>query len=36
MLKLIQDDEEVKKILIPHLPESQQQETLLEDNLRSS
>jgi len=36
LLKLIKDDPEIMKALLPHLPEGQQTETHLEDNLRSS
>jgi len=36
LLKLIKDDPEIMKVLLPHLPEGQQTEAHLEDNLRSS
>lgn len=36
LLELIKDDPEVKQALIPHLPEGQQTDADLEDNLRSS
>lgn len=36
LLELIKDDPEVKKALTPHLPEGQQTDENLEDNLRSS
>lgn len=36
LLELIKDDPDVKKILLEHLPEGQQNNESLEDNLRSS